>query len=110
MRVERMIWSGALLLVAACGSAGEPSVTDNGAVTGADVDLPEPVDCEALAVSDRLRWTGGGSAKPGLRSVAVYGARGFTCSDEGGLATWDLSNEAPVLLEESAQALSLIHI
>lgn len=87
----------------ACGTGDEPPEADNGAVTGADVDLPEPVDCEALEVADRLRWTGGGSAKPGLRSVSVHGARGFTCSDDGGLATWDLTSDAPVLIEESAQ-------
>lgn len=105
MRVERVIWSGALLLLGACGGGDEASEADNGAVTGAEVELPEPVDCEALEVADRLRWTGSGSARAGsgLRSVAVHGARGFTCSDDGGLATWDLTNEAPVLLEESEE-------
>ncbi len=107
MRVQRVIWGGALLLSAACGG-DSATEADNGAVTGADVELPEPVDCEALEVADRLRWTGSGSAKPGLRSVAVHGARGFTCSDEGGLATWDLSDEAPRLLEESDQGCTAV--
>lgn len=93
-----------MLLLGACGDADEPPEADNGAVTGADVELPEPVDCEALEVADRLRWTGGGAASPGLRSVAVYGARGFTCSDEGGLASWDLTDDVPVLIGESDQA------
>ncbi|MGH1344920.1 MAG: DUF1573 domain-containing protein [Nannocystales bacterium] len=108
MRVERVIWSGALLLLGACRDADEAPEADNGVVTGADVELPEPVDCEAFEIADRLRWTGNGAASPGLRSVAVHGARGFTCSDDGGLATWELSSEAPALIEESDQACTAV--
>jgi len=91
-----------LLVLAACGADASP--VDNGAVTGAqDVDLPEPADCEALEVNDRLRWTGGAAASAsGLRSVAVHGARGFTCADDGGLTTWDLSGAVPVVVEGPA--------
>jgi hypothetical protein len=87
------------------GCASDEPQEDNGAVTGAnDVDLPEPVDCEASAVADRLRWTGSGSveAGAGLSAVAVHGARAFTCSDEGGLHGWALDGDAPTIVEMHA--------
>ena len=86
--------------LAACASDEPPE--DNGAVTGADdVDLPDPVDCEAEAVADRLRWTGGGAveAGAGLSAVAVHGAHGFTCSDDGGFRAWSLAADAPTIVE-----------
>lgn len=101
---------GAVLLwVAACG--GGDDAQDNGAVTSADdVDLPEPVDCEAQAVADRLRWTGGGAVEPGagLSAVAVHGALGFTCSDQGGLGRWRLDEDAPVLVGMDDQACNAV--
>jgi hypothetical protein len=84
----------------ACGSDDPPA--DNGAVTGADdVDLPEPVDCEAQAVADRLRWTASASVEPGagLSAVAVHGAHGFSCSDDGGFRAWSLQAQTPVAVE-----------
>lgn len=84
----------------ACASDEPPE--DNGAVTGADdVELPDPVDCEAQAVADRLRWTGSHAVEPGagLSAIAVYGARGFTCSDDGGFRAWALDGDAPTVVE-----------
>lgn len=84
----------------ACASEEPPP--DNGAVTGADdVDLPDPVDCEAQSVADRLRWTGSGAVEPGagLSAIAVHGAHGFTCSDDGGFRAWALDGDAPTVVE-----------
>lgn len=98
-----------LLGAVACGAEAPDAEAEDGAVTGANIELPEPVDCVASGAADPLRWMGG-AANPevaGIRSVAAYGGQAWTCSDDGPMGLWSVDADG-VTWTASAEACDAV--